>query len=175
MLHPKESDRIGQAVNVAEFAKLRRWRGAGRELEVHAVQRDADGLLHPTSDPGTGEWQVGLEWDEPRAVRRVEVRLPAGEHMPEDVSVQYWRHNWPTPAPERLPGARRGWIGRDDPYNGHWVTVRAAKAVDGQATTYDFDPVDIPELFSTSPSGISGSWTGSAGSSIGFSGVGWLS
>ena len=35
MLHSKESDRIGQAVNVAEFAKLRRWRGAGRELEVH--------------------------------------------------------------------------------------------------------------------------------------------
>jgi hypothetical protein len=137
---------IGQPVNVAAFAAMRWWHGAGRDLEAHPVGRDGEGLLHPHLDSQTGEWHLGLEWDEPRYVRKVVVRFADAENVPDDLQVQYWRHNWPTPAPERRAGARRGWIGRDDPWNGHWVTVKADVHREGETCVFRFDPVDIPEL-----------------------------
>ncbi|MEA3345133.1 MAG: hypothetical protein U9Q78_02630 [Chloroflexota bacterium] len=104
----KVQEMINQPVDVAAFAALHWWQGTGRELEVHLIERDAEGLLHPHLDPQTGEWHLGLEWEEPRNVRQVVVRFAAAADIPNDLRVQYWRHNWPTPAPERWPGARRG-------------------------------------------------------------------
>ena len=97
-------------------------------------------------DPETGEWHVGLEWQEPRDVRQVVVRYAGSSDVPPHLRVQYWHKNWPTPAPERRPGAGRGWIGRDDPWHGAWTTVRAEKEVDGNTCTFTFDPIDLPEL-----------------------------
>jgi hypothetical protein len=137
---------VGQPVDVVPFGSLRGWRGALHDLEVHDVQPDAAGLLRPHVDPQSGQWHLGVEWDEPRDVRQVVVRFPPGAPVPADLRVEYWRHSWPTPAPERWVGARRGWIGRDDPYNGHWVTAKAELRREGSVCTFVFDPVDIPEL-----------------------------
>ena len=132
-------------INLVEFARTRWWTGTDRhDLRAHDIAPDADGLLRPTRDPESGAWHLGLEWDEARDVRQVVVRF-AGD-APPDLYVQYWQHTWPTPAPERRPGARRGWIGRDDPWHGRWVTVRAEKVTAGDVVTFTFDPVDLPEL-----------------------------
>ena len=137
---------IGQPVNAADFGSPRWWRGAGHALESLAVPADAEGVLRPIVDLESGDWQAGIEWDEPRDVLGIVVRFAEGSAIPDDLHVQYWRQNWPTPGPERLPGARRGWIGCDDPWNGHWVTVRAEVEGDGAVRTFTFDPIDAPEL-----------------------------
>ncbi len=137
--------RLGDLVDLAEFALVRWWTGTEQhDLHVHELQPDADGLWRPGHDPETGEWHIGLEWPEPRDVRQVVVRYTGA--VPPDLRVQYWRKNWPTPAPERLPGARRGWIGRDDPWHGQWTTIRAEKVIDGDTCTFTFDPIDLHEL-----------------------------
>ena len=136
---------VGSPVDLAPFARLRWWSpGEGRDLKTHDIGCSADGHLTPAHDPETDLWQLGLEWEEPRDVSRVTVRF-AGP-VPADLEVQYWRRNWPTPAPERLPGARRGWIGRDDPFHGTWTTVRGERTADGDTFTLTFDPLDLPEL-----------------------------
>lgn len=139
--------RVGQPINLAEFAAWRWWQGSERhDLVSHGATRGADGLCQAQRDPGTGLWHLGLEWDEPRDIRRVVAQLAAGSKAPADFCVQYWQHSWPTPAPERLPGARRGWIGRDDPWHGRWVTARGAKSMTDDVCIFEFDPIDLAEL-----------------------------
>ncbi|MCL6430865.1 MAG: hypothetical protein K6V36_08385 [Anaerolineae bacterium] len=143
--HAPSYPAAGSQVDLAPFACPRWWSpGEGRELKTCDISRSADGLLAPAQDPEAGLWQLGLEWEEARDVCRVSVRF-AGP-VPGDLEVQYWRRNWPTPAPERLPGARRGWIGRDDPFHGTWTTARGERTVLGDTFTLAFDPLDLPEL-----------------------------
>ncbi len=135
----------GAPVDLAPYARARWWSGTqGRDLVAHDIAPDPSGRLEPGQDPQTGEWQVGLEWPEMRDVCRVEVRFAGA--VPEGLQVQYWRRNWPTPAPERLPGARRGWIGRDDPFHGTWTTARGEMATEADSYKLAFDPLDLPEL-----------------------------
>lgn len=137
--------RAGEFMDLAPFGKLRWWSGTQKQdLHTYPIEPEADGVLRPVRDAQSGEWRLGVEWDEMRDVRRVVVSY-AGE-VPPGLKVQYWRFNWPTPAPERLPGARRGWIGRDDPFHGEWVTVKALKESTGSTCTFTFDPIDLPEL-----------------------------
>ncbi len=134
----------GKLVNLADFACVQWWEGAAPDgLSVHEILPDVDGCLAPVR-AADGLWHLGLEWEEPRDIARVAIAYMGA--VPPDVYIQYWQNNWPTPAPERRPGARRGWIGRDDPWHGRWVTVRAQCLVENQTCTFIFDPVDIPEL-----------------------------
>jgi hypothetical protein len=135
----------GDPVDLAPFAWVRWWTGTERhDLHTHDLPPEADGTFLPGYDPQSGEWQIGLEWPEPRDIRQVLVRFT--DHAPSDLRVEYWRKNWPTPAPERRPGARRGWIGRDDPWHGRWTVARAAKTMEGTKCSFTFDPVDLPEI-----------------------------
>lgn len=138
-------DLVGRPAEASEFGEVRRWRGSGAMLEATPVAPDADGVYHPYFDPETARWHMGIEWAVARDIRWVTVRFANGVTPPDDVRVEYWRRNWPTPGPERLPGARRGWIGRDDPWHGEWVTVRSARRVEDQSLVFDFDPVDVTE------------------------------
>ena len=143
--HVTTSPRAGDPVNLTPFAQFRWWSGGERrDLQAHEIGSDADGHLLPGRDPATGQWQLGLEWEEPRDVCRVAVRFAGA--VPSGVTVQYWRANWPTPAPERRPGASRGWIGRDDPWHGQWTTVRGESQVRGGSFALTFDPLDLPEI-----------------------------
>ena len=137
--------RIGDRMDLAEYAVTRWWTGGERyDLKVHEIFPAPDGTLLPARDPATSLWQIGLEWENPRHVRQVVIRY--ADTVPPDVQVQYWRKNWPTIAPERLAGARRGWIGCDDPWHGQWVTARGEKIVAGDTCTITFDPIDLREL-----------------------------
>lgn len=145
---PPESDlQAGSMIDQARFAEIRWWTGTERrDLHTYPIQRDSDGLLRPVRDPQSGEWHLGLEWSEPRDICQVVVEYADSKGVPPDVRVQYWQQNWPAPAPERWPGARRGWIGRDDPWHGHWTTARGEVVVVGNTYTITFDPIDLPEL-----------------------------
>ena len=101
----RKQDLAGELADLALFARVCWWTGVEpRELRVHEIAPDSDGHLRPARVPDTNVWHIGLEWDMPRDVRRVVVRY-AGD-VPPDLVVQYWRKNWPTPAPERRPGVR---------------------------------------------------------------------
>ena len=143
--HANQVPQPGERVDLAPFAWLRWWTGTEKQdLHVHPIFPAADGTLAPARDPETGEWHLGLEWENERDVCQVSVQYAGA--VPPDFKVQYWRKNWPTPAPERLPGARRGWIARDDPFHGQWVTVRGELTVEGSTATLTFDPIDVLEL-----------------------------
>ncbi|MHB0858751.1 MAG: hypothetical protein ACYC5M_14435 [Anaerolineae bacterium] len=139
--------RPGDPVDLARWADWRWWTGAERnDLHTHALARNAEGVLLAERDPAGGGWQIGLEWAEARDVCRVVARFPSAEEVPSDLRVQYWRKNWPTPAPERRPGAARGWIGCDDPFHGQWTTARGAVQRTGDTWSIVFDPLDVIEL-----------------------------
>jgi len=151
MSDPNSSSQVApaadQPIDLAPLARPRWWTGTQRhDLHVHDLSITPDGLLQAAQDPTTGEWQIGLEWREPRDVRRVTVRFARPDAVPRDLRLQYWRHNWPNQAPERRPGARRGWIGRDDPWHGRWTTLLGEKLVEGSTCTFTCDPIDVAEL-----------------------------
>ncbi len=146
-LQDKTDLRAGSMIDQARFAEICWWMGTERrDLHTYPIQRESDGVLRPAQDPQSGEWHLGLEWSEPRDICQVVVEYADSKGVPPDVRVQYWQQNWPAPAPERWPGARRGWIGRDDPWHGHWTTARGEVVVDGNTYTITFDPIDLPEL-----------------------------
>ena len=139
--------RVSQPVDLAAFAWPRWWSGGERHaLRTSDMARDADGALEPGRDSQTLAWQWGLEWAEPREIRRVVVRLAEGSPAAGDLRLEYWRSNWPTIAPERRPGARRGWIGSDDPWHGTWTEPLGEQSTKGDTRTYTFYPIDLPEL-----------------------------
>ncbi|MBC7234320.1 MAG: hypothetical protein H5T69_00645 [Chloroflexi bacterium] len=136
---------VGKPVDVAPWGQPRWWTGTqGRDVQAHPLGCDPAGALQAERDPDSGAWQVGLEWDNPRDVARV-VLVFAGA-LQKGVRLQYWRHHWPQVAPERRPGARRGWLGVDDPYHGHWVTMRGEAYVEGNVFSFLPDAIDLPEL-----------------------------
>jgi hypothetical protein len=137
--------RPGDRVNLAESALKRWWTGSEqRDLHTHDLKLDANGYWRPERDPATGLWHIGLEWPEPRDIR--EFTLWCADDVPPGIRLQYWQKNWPTPAPERRTGARRGWIGRDDPWHGRWTTVRANQTRSEGLCSWDFDPLDLAEM-----------------------------
>jgi hypothetical protein len=137
--------RAGEPVDLAPLAWKRWWTGGeGNDLQLHDLLPEPDGSLCPGQDPATGEWHLGLEWDETRDIRRVVVQF--AEAVPPNVRIEYWRKNWPTVAPERRAGARRGWIGRDDPFHGKWTTARGEATTKDGTYSFTFDPIDIWEL-----------------------------
>jgi len=138
---------VDSPVDLAPFARMRWWTGAERhDLQAYELGPEADGSYRPVRHPETGEWHIGLEWPEPQTVSRVVVRYAPGQAVPQDLRVEYWRKHWPTPAPERRPGARRGWIGRDDPWHGDWTAVRGARISEGEVGAVVFDPLDLAEI-----------------------------
>jgi len=135
----------GDLVNLVDSASPRWWEGTSpHDLKAHELSPDEAGNLRPVWVDEDDAWHLGLEWESVRDVRQVVVTY-AGD-VPPDLEVHVWQRNWPTPAPERRPGARRGWIGQDDPWHGRWVTVRAARVIEDRTCSIIFDPVDLPEL-----------------------------
>ncbi|MHB1295170.1 MAG: hypothetical protein ACYC4R_09265 [Anaerolineae bacterium] len=138
---------VGDPVDLSRWARYHWWTGAERnDLFTHDLTTDSEGLLPAERGPASGPWQIGLEWEEPRDVCCVVARFPTADEVPADLHVQYWRRNWPTPAPELRAGAARGWIGCGDPFHGAWTTVRGAIQRQGDTWSLTFDPLDVIEL-----------------------------
>ena len=134
-------------IDLAPFAQPSAWTdGEGSQLKTTILSPDENGLYHPLPTTQADCWQVGLEWQETQEI--ISAGLVFSQPIPADTSIyiQYWRKNFPTIAPERLPGARRGWIGCDDPFHGEWVTVHGEGKMEGERYHFQFDPLDLAEL-----------------------------
>jgi len=137
----------GNPVNLASFAQPSAWSdGQGSELQTTWLTADEKSITRmlPTSKANT--WQYGVEWLENQEIASVDLQfdhpLPEGTR----IQVQYWRKTFPTLAPERVEGARRGWIGCDDPFHGEWITVRGSGCFNGNSYTFQFDRLYLAEV-----------------------------
>jgi len=132
---------LGDKANLVCFGKVGWFEGEEpKRVRFHALPA-LEGGWEPHQEGDT--WQVGVQWDEPRDVYRVEVEMPTGGQPPK---LQYWHNTWPHLAPERLPGARHSWSPVDDFFHGKWVTASAEVTAAPGGFTYVFDPLDIAEL-----------------------------
>ncbi len=70
----RPAPQVGELVDLAAFGKLHWWSGTQKQdLHTHPIVPEADGTLRPVRDAQTGEWHLGVEWDETRDVRQVAV------------------------------------------------------------------------------------------------------
>lgn len=81
---------------------------------------------------------IGVEWENPREVEEVVLRLPRGEAIPaRSLSVEWWGSVWPN-------NGSGGWMKLDDPWNGQWVRVFGATFQRGASSatlTFAFPPL----------------------------------
>lgn len=96
--------------------------------------------LAPFGHARTWDGSPGIEWDEPREIRRVEIRFIDTEHVPAegDLSVEYWASSWP-------PVPSGGWTKTDTPWQGEWSKVAARREVSGAKVIFDFQPLSTAE------------------------------
>ncbi|MFL6352289.1 MAG: hypothetical protein ACJ74Z_10625 [Bryobacteraceae bacterium] len=86
----------------------------------------------------TSDGHLGLEWDEPRVIRRVEIAFPEKVPDPAAVHVDAWVSNWP-------PKSAGGWIKSDTRWQGDWREVAAEKSHQGDALYFQFKPLTEAE------------------------------
>ncbi len=90
---------------------------------------------------------LGLKWEDPREVHRVVVRF-AGV-APEGLRLEYWRTRWPE---QRLPkeaipeGGGFGWWELGNWYTGTWQAADTERAVEENAVTFTFRPLNEREF-----------------------------
>jgi hypothetical protein len=96
--------------------------------------------LAPFGHTTTWDGNPGVEWDEPRDVRRVEVDFPDGQCIPsgDALKVEYWVSSWP-------PQPSGGWTKTDTRWQGEWRTVTAGRAVQGKTLACRFAPLSEAE------------------------------
>jgi len=140
-------------VNLVEFGEIKWWSGRKpNEVEGHLIKpsRDKEDTLYylPVSESEESELHIGVEWNEPRDVYKIQLTYKDDQSIPDanSVKVQYWQCSWPSPALERHKGAYRGWVEVDDPWHGSWVTANTKIAVEGNEHIYSFEHLDITEL-----------------------------
>ncbi len=141
-------------VNLVEFGEIKWWSGKKpNEIEGHLIEpsRDEEDVLYwlPAAESEESESHIGVEWNEPRDVYKIQVTYKDNQSVsdPNSVKVQYWQYSWPNPSPERWKGARRGWIEVDDSWHGRWVTANTKVTVNENKRIYSFESLDITELF----------------------------
>lgn len=139
-------------VNLVEFGEIKWWSGKKpNEIEGHLIEpsRDEEDVLYwlPSAEFEESESHIGVEWNEPRDVYKIQVTYKDNQSVPDpnSVRVEYWQYSWPTPAPEKYKAARRGWIEVDDPWHGNWVTANTEVTVNGNQHIYSFEHLDITE------------------------------
>jgi hypothetical protein len=96
--------------------------------------------LAPFGHDRTWDGYRGIEWDEPRDVRRVVVEFPPGARIPDSdsVRVEYWVSSWPP-----VPGG--GWTKVDTPWQGEWREIHARSEVNGNSIDFQFEPLSPAE------------------------------
>jgi hypothetical protein len=106
-----ERPQPGQQVDLAAFGHVRQWDG-----------------------------NPGIEWDETRDVRRVEVEFSDAKSVPPPsvISVEYWVSTWP-------PSWSGGWTNADTPWQGEWRTIAAIPEVAGRSIVFRIQPLTETE------------------------------
>lgn len=82
----------------------------------------------------------GVEWDEPRDVRRVELDFADERQIPTQEAIHpvYWVSSWP-------PRASGGWTATDTTWQGEWRTVTAGREIAGKTLIFRFAPLTESE------------------------------
>jgi hypothetical protein len=86
----------------------------------------------------TSDQHVGLEWDEPRVVRRLEIPFAGNAPDPATVHIDTWVSNWP-------PKPAGGWTKSDTRWQGAWREVSAEKSLRGSTLYFEFKPLTEDE------------------------------
>jgi hypothetical protein len=86
----------------------------------------------------TSDGHLGLEWDEPRVIRTVEIAFTEKVPDPATVHVDAWVSNWP-------PKSAGGWIKSDTRWQGDWREVAAEKSRQGDTLYFEFKPLTEAE------------------------------
>ena len=96
--------------------------------------------LAPFGHMRTWDGNPGVEWDESRDVRRIEVDFVDEREIPsaDSLHLEYWVSQWP-------PVLRGGWTPTDDPWQGEWRAVMASREVRRKTLVYRFLPLTEEE------------------------------
>jgi len=136
-------------VDIAPFEHLCIWTGSTEmDIQRHPPGRvelpaGKRAWLPAGASPGK-EPHVGIEWDSPQDVARVEVEFLSTEaaSLPGQNALEYWHDSWP-------PQDRGGWTRLDDPFNGEWKRPRATFTRAAKKWVYDILPLSKEEISET--------------------------
>ncbi|MEW5816658.1 MAG: hypothetical protein AB1798_14850 [Spirochaetota bacterium] len=142
----------GKRVNLVDFAKCRIWVGEPVDLltaaDIEPVIENGVAVWQPVYLQNTGKWQIGFEWEEPREVKEIILKFKDETALPckNDIKIQYWNRHWPVELPENRPGAGRGWLEKEDPWQGNWRTAIININADSLSFHITFAPLDWVEM-----------------------------
>ncbi len=96
--------------------------------------------LAPFGHTRVWDGNPGVEWDEPRDIRRVEVKFADAAELPapDTASVEYWVSSWP-------PEPRGGWTSTDTTWQGEWRQAVVTREEQGRVVIYRFAPLSGAE------------------------------
>lgn len=136
----------GVAFDPVTYARIRAYNDqTGRELRAVPVTRDERGVY--TCEPlRENEWQIGMEWDQPRDVRGVQVLFEEDSPVPADWHAEYWHFSWPNEQKDRRVGAHKGWLLTDDPFHGRWLAAYGEQTLNAAGCAVLFDHMDVNEV-----------------------------
>ncbi len=91
---------------------------------------------------------VGLMWEDPREIHRVVVRFKGDAPDPAKVRLEYWGSHWPEqrlPKDREIGGGFAGWFELGNWHNGGWRQADTTVRRDGDALSFEFNPVNAKE------------------------------
>lgn len=91
----------------------------------------------------------GLLWEDPREIHRVVVHFKEAPTSTEKIRLEYWGSKWPEqhlPKDKEPGGADVGWMELGNWWKYGWRVADADIAVDNNALTFTFRPVDAKEF-----------------------------
>lgn len=111
---------------------------AGRGAELPQPGQRVDLAAFGQSHSWDGN--PGIEWDEPRAVRQIEVEFPDAHSVPpaNALGVEYWVSNWPGLA-------SGGWTKTDTPWQGEWRALTTTSDISGKFLVFRIQPLTEAE------------------------------
>lgn len=139
----------GRSVDIAPFGHLCIWTGSTEmDIQRHPPKSlelpDGKSAWIPVEASPGKEPHIGIEWDSPQDVARVEVEFVGAEDasLPGENALEYWHDSWP-------PQDRGGWTRLDDPFNGGWKCPKATFTRAEKKWVYDILPLSTEEISET--------------------------
>jgi hypothetical protein len=144
--------RAGEPADIAPFGSVVAWNDAApRDLASRPAERRDGAFVPAAGSEDLGGRYLGLEWDAPRIVEKIAMRLRAGgapASGTEKMAVLYWHKSW-----DGRATATSGWAQIDDPLTGKWKRAGGEWRADGSTLTFAFSPKLSAEL-KNAPDGV---------------------
>ena len=134
------------AFDPVRFARIRTYNDkTGRDMKTESIPRDEHGA-YVCAPHREGEWQIGMEWDQPRDILGIKLAFAHNSPMPSDWHVEYWHYSWPNEQKDRRVGAHKGWLLTDDPFHGRWLAAYGEQTLGTDGCGVMFDHIDVNEV-----------------------------